>query len=86
MSDHIAVFGDYDETLIVAERIVSATGILALDRANRPIAPPAYEIPQYAGSMVGLDNGITFEVPHSPGEVMKRRHDAIMRGTMMPDG
>ena len=84
MSHHIAVFGQYDELWIVAERVISAEGIPAVDRAGRPIMPPTYETAQFDGSMVGLDNGVSLRVPHSPDEVFQRCTDAILRKSMLP--
>ena len=87
MSDHIALFGDYDEILIVAERIISIEGIPETDRANQVVmysngVNPSH--PRWIGSAVGLDNGTTITVPQGPQEVAKRRHDAIMRQGMLP--
>lgn len=81
---HLFAVGEYDETLIVAERVVSVQARLAVDRAGQAMAPPAYERPTFEGSMIGLDNGTTIPVPQKPNEVGHRMSEAITRRTVMP--
>ena len=81
---HLFYVGDYDDVLIVAERVVSIQAVIQIDRAGQAIAPPAYREPSFDGSMVTLDNGTTISVPQSVDEVGRRISEAIVRQSVMP--
>lgn len=82
---HLFYVGEFEETLIVAERVVSIQAQLAVDRAGRLIAPPDYERPRFEGSMISLDNGTSILVPQTPAVVGRRMSEAITRRTVVPE-
>lgn len=78
---YIATFGEFDELLIVAESIISIEGIPET-RGGHVVMRDGR--PHLVASMVALENGHTLQVPHPPREVAKRRRDAIVNKTMVP--
>lgn len=74
MTRHIARFGNYDDLLIVVERIVSIEGLMET-RGGHPVAG-ADGLPKFTSSMISLENGHSLQVPHSPEEVSRRIMEA----------
>jgi len=90
---HLFFVGDYDETLVVAERVVSIQGELEVERGSgavrmysNPNVQGGKGFPHFTGSLIGLDNGVTIPVPQSPAVVGARLAAAIVRQSVMPDG
>lgn len=86
---HLFAVGEYDEILIVAERVVSIQAELEVNRAgnlvmysNPNVSPNSW--PKIIGSMIGLDNGTSIPVPQKPNEVGNRMSEAVIRRTVMP--
>lgn len=79
---YIATFGHYDELIIVVEHIISVEG-LAETRGGHPVPGPDGK-PKFTASMIGLDNGTSLQVPHTPREVAQRRREAIAHKVMVP--
>lgn len=82
---HLFAVGEYDETLVVAERVASIQAEVEVDRAGRLMAPPDYDRPSFSGSLISLDNGVTLSVPQTPEQVAERMRDAVIRRTVMDE-
>jgi len=87
---HLFAVGEYDETLIVAGRVVSIQGEMEIDRAGNLVMYSSRlegkPHPKLIGSLVSLDNGTTIPVPQTPAEVGRRMSEAVLRQTVMPSG
>jgi hypothetical protein len=88
---HLFAAGEYEELLIVAERVVSIQGELEIERGSgkvrlysNPNLQGGRSFPKVVGSLIALDNGVSIPVPQSPSEVGKRMSDALIRRTVMP--
>lgn len=77
--------GEFDETLIDAERFLAVQAVIAVDRAGQRMAPPAYARPTFEGSLITLEDGVTIPVPQSAREVGRRLAAAINRQSVMEE-
>jgi len=79
--------GEFDETLIDAERFLAVQPEFELERGSGKIrmmhADPSR--PAIIGSLITLEGGVTIPVPQTPREVGRRVADAIVRRSVMKE-
>lgn len=85
---HLFEVGEFKEILVVAERVVSVTAEMEIERGSGAVKlyddGAGKKRPNIIGSFISLDNGTSIMVPQSPTVVGLAMSEAMTRRTVMP--